>query len=187
MYVITAGALPFDEADLGAAVPEDRALGAKFGSLGAGVCLYVITAGALPFDEPNLGALFQKIARADYHTPTWFSEELAHLLHAILTPDPKARSAPGIPEDQEATTHGGHRPCSSICKDQKKRGAGTCCTPSLRPTPRPGRLAGHARLRSPSILMSFSAKALGYDGGFHCQAWDYQLDYFVEVGFLLRV
>ncbi len=58
----------------------------------AGVCLYVIAAGALPFDEPNLGALFQKIARAEYHTPTWLSEELAHLLRAILTPDPKARS-----------------------------------------------------------------------------------------------
>ena len=56
------------------------------------MCLYVITAGALPFDEPNLGALFHKISKAEYHTPTWFSEELAHLLHAILVPDPKARS-----------------------------------------------------------------------------------------------
>jgi hypothetical protein len=59
----------------------------------AGVCLYVLTAGALPFDEPNLGALFSKISRADYHTPAWFSEELAHLLHAILNPNPKERCA----------------------------------------------------------------------------------------------
>lgn len=57
------------------------------------MCLYVLTAGALPFDEPNLGALFSKISRADYHTPAWFSEELAHLLHAILNPNPKERCA----------------------------------------------------------------------------------------------
>lgn len=56
-----------------------------------GVCLYVITAGALPFDEPNLGALFSKISRADYHTPAWFSEELGHLLHAIINPKPNER------------------------------------------------------------------------------------------------
>ena len=60
----------------------------------AGVCLFVITAGALPFDEPNLGLLFKKIQKADYQTPAWFSRDLAHLLRAIITPDPKARSAP---------------------------------------------------------------------------------------------
>lgn len=59
-----------------------------------GVCLFVITAGALPFDEPNLGLLFKKIQKADYQTPAWFSRDLAHLLRAIITPDPKARSAP---------------------------------------------------------------------------------------------
>lgn len=57
----------------------------------AGVCLFVITAGALPFDEPNLGLLFKKIQKADYQTPAWFSRDLAHLLRAIITPDPKAR------------------------------------------------------------------------------------------------
>ena len=57
----------------------------------AGVCLFVITAGALPFDEPNLGLLFKKIQKADYQTPAWFSKELAHLLHAIITPDPRDR------------------------------------------------------------------------------------------------
>lgn len=57
----------------------------------AGVCLFVITAGALPFDEPNLGLLFKKINKADYQTPAWFSRELAHLLRAIITPDPKDR------------------------------------------------------------------------------------------------
>ena len=55
------------------------------------MCLYVITAGALPFDEPTLGTLFTKISKADYHTPAWFSEELAHLLQAIITPNPKDR------------------------------------------------------------------------------------------------
>ena len=53
----------------------------------------MITAGALPFDEPNLGLLFKKIQKADYQTPAWFSRDLAHLLRAIITPDPKARSA----------------------------------------------------------------------------------------------
>ena len=57
----------------------------------AGICLFVITAGALPFDEPNLGMLFKKIQKADYQTPAWFSRDLAHLLHAIITPDPKDR------------------------------------------------------------------------------------------------
>ena len=57
----------------------------------AGVCLFVITAGALPFDEPNLGLLFKKIQKADYQTPAWFSKELAHLLHAIITPNPQDR------------------------------------------------------------------------------------------------
>ena len=57
----------------------------------AGVCLFVITAGALPFDEPNLGMLFKKIQKADYQTPAWFSRDLAHLLRAIITPDPKDR------------------------------------------------------------------------------------------------
>ena len=51
----------------------------------------MITAGALPFDEPNLGLLFKKIQKADYQTPAWFSKELAHLLHAIITPDPRDR------------------------------------------------------------------------------------------------
>jgi hypothetical protein len=51
----------------------------------------VITAGALPFDEPNLGMLFKKIQKADYQTPAWFSRELAHLLRAIIVPDPKER------------------------------------------------------------------------------------------------
>ena len=60
----------------------------------AGVCLFVITAGALPFDEPNLGLLFKKIQKADYQTPAWFSRDLAHLLRAIITPDPKARFVP---------------------------------------------------------------------------------------------
>ena len=55
------------------------------------MCLFVITAGALPFDEPNLGLLFKKILKADYQTPAWFSKELAHLLHAIITPNPQDR------------------------------------------------------------------------------------------------
>ena len=51
----------------------------------------MITAGALPFDEPNLGMLFKKIQKADYQTPAWFSRDLAHLLRAIIVPDPKQR------------------------------------------------------------------------------------------------
>ena len=86
----------------------------------------MITAGALPFDEPNLGSLFHKISKAEYHTPAWFSEELAHLLHAIITPDPKARSvclmsAEGSPVGLRDASH---RCIMSHCP-------AACCRPTI--------------------------------------------------------
>jgi len=57
----------------------------------AGVLLYVIMAGTLPFDEPNLPALFNKIARADYPVPTWFTPDMISVFNAMLNPNPQTR------------------------------------------------------------------------------------------------
>lgn len=57
-----------------------------------GVLLFVIMAGTLPFDEPNLPALFNKIARADYPVPTWFTPDMISVFNAMLNPNPKKRA-----------------------------------------------------------------------------------------------
>ncbi|DBB01817.1 hypothetical protein WJX77_001467 [Trebouxia sp. C0004] len=57
-----------------------------------GVLLYVIMAGTLPFDEPNLPALFNKIARADYPVPTWFTQDMISVFNAMLNPNPQKRA-----------------------------------------------------------------------------------------------
>ncbi|XP_045788262.1 CBL-interacting serine/threonine-protein kinase 9-like [Trifolium pratense] len=56
-----------------------------------GVILFVLMAGYLPFDEPNQMTLFQKISRAEFTFPPWFSAEGKKLLKAILNPDPLTR------------------------------------------------------------------------------------------------
>jgi carbon catabolite-derepressing protein kinase len=55
------------------------------------VLLYLIMAGTLPFDEPNLPALFNKIARADYPVPTWFTPDMISVFNAMLNPNPQKR------------------------------------------------------------------------------------------------
>lgn len=57
----------------------------------AGVLLYVIMAGTLPFDEPSLPTLFNKIARADYPVPTWFTPDMISVFSAMLNPNPQKR------------------------------------------------------------------------------------------------
>ena len=56
-----------------------------------GVILYVLLAGFLPFDEQTMAALFRKIGKADYSYPTWFSDEVKHLLDRILVVSPTDR------------------------------------------------------------------------------------------------
>mmetsp|Transcript_16155 Transcript_16155/g.38058 ORF Transcript_16155/g.38058 Transcript_16155/m.38058 type:complete len:452 (-) Transcript_16155:362-1717(-) len=56
-----------------------------------GVILFVLMAGYLPFDEPTWPALFQKIMRADFTYPKFFSEASQEFLSRILVADPAKR------------------------------------------------------------------------------------------------
>ncbi|KAL1520547.1 hypothetical protein AB1Y20_022123 [Prymnesium parvum] len=56
-----------------------------------GVILFVMLAGFLPFDEPSMSALFNKILRAEYAIPEWFSPGARDLLSKVLQPSPSAR------------------------------------------------------------------------------------------------
>nr|DAD36141.1 TPA_asm: hypothetical protein HUJ06_006781 [Nelumbo nucifera] len=61
-----------------------------------GVILFVLMAGYLPFDESNLIALYEKIFRADFTCPSWFSSSAKKLIKRILDPNPLTRIT--IPE-----------------------------------------------------------------------------------------
>jgi serine/threonine protein kinase len=56
-----------------------------------GVILYVLLAGFLPFDESTIVALFEKIQRAEFAYPSWFSAGARDMLDKILVADPKKR------------------------------------------------------------------------------------------------
>ncbi|KAH1240699.1 CBL-interacting serine/threonine-protein kinase 9 [Glycine max] len=66
-----------------------------------GVILFVLMAGYLPFDEPNHATLYQKIGRAQFTCPSWFSPEAKKLLKRILDPNPLTRiKIPELLEDE---------------------------------------------------------------------------------------
>ncbi|KAJ1690616.1 hypothetical protein LUZ63_014771 [Rhynchospora breviuscula] len=56
-----------------------------------GVILYVLMAGYLPFDEVDLTTLYDKIGRAEYSFPNWFSNGAKSLIRRILDPNPDTR------------------------------------------------------------------------------------------------
>ena len=56
-----------------------------------GVIIYVFLAGFLPFDESTIIALFQKIQKAQFTYPSWFSEESRFLLNCMLVSSPSDR------------------------------------------------------------------------------------------------
>ncbi|CAI6009550.1 unnamed protein product [Closterium sp. NIES-65] len=53
-----------------------------------GVILFVLLAGYVPFDEPDLVLLYDKISRAHFKFPQWFSPGVKRLITRILNPDP---------------------------------------------------------------------------------------------------
>ncbi|XP_073102292.1 CBL-interacting protein kinase 9 isoform X2 [Elaeis guineensis] len=66
-----------------------------------GVILFVLMSGYLPFDEPNLMALYNKIFKADFSFPSWFSSSAKKLIKRILDPNPHTRmTLPQILEDE---------------------------------------------------------------------------------------
>merc|ERR1719305_1895858 len=56
-----------------------------------GVILYYLLAGYFPFEDKHLPFTFQKIRRAKFAYPSWFSEEAKLLLSQILVQNPKDR------------------------------------------------------------------------------------------------
>ncbi|GKU91270.1 hypothetical protein SLEP1_g5168 [Rubroshorea leprosula] len=69
--------------------------GAKADIWSCGVILFVLLAGYLPFHDSNLIAMYQKISRAEYSFPNWFSNDVRKLLSRILDPNPNARISIG--------------------------------------------------------------------------------------------
>ncbi|KAL2236104.1 UNVERIFIED_CONTAM: CBL-interacting serine/threonine-protein kinase 25 [Sesamum indicum] len=71
--------------------------GAKADIWSCGVVLYVLLAGFLPFQDENLIAMCNKIFRAEYDLPPWFSSESKRLISKLLVANPGKRiSIPGI-------------------------------------------------------------------------------------------
>ncbi|MBA0743691.1 hypothetical protein Gogos_006351, partial [Gossypium gossypioides] len=66
-----------------------------------GVILFVLMAGYMPFDEPNLISMYQKISKADFTCPSWFSSGSRRLIQRILDPTPLTRiTVPEILQDK---------------------------------------------------------------------------------------
>ncbi|KAG4169958.1 hypothetical protein ERO13_A12G115750v2 [Gossypium hirsutum] len=66
-----------------------------------GVILFVLMAGYMPFDEPNLISMYQKISKADFTCPSWFSSGSRRLIQRILDPNPLTRiTVPEILQDK---------------------------------------------------------------------------------------
>ena len=56
-----------------------------------GVILYVLLAGFLPFDESTIANLFNKIKKAEFTYPSWFSPQVKSVIDAMLVAEPKVR------------------------------------------------------------------------------------------------
>ncbi|KAK8967900.1 CBL-interacting protein kinase 23 [Platanthera guangdongensis] len=65
--------------------------GAKADLWSCGVILFVLMAGYLPFEDENLMSLYQKIFKADFSCPSWFSSSVKKLIKRILDPNPQTR------------------------------------------------------------------------------------------------
>lgn len=57
-----------------------------------GCVLYVLLAGYLPFDEDSKEALFDKIRKAEFEFPKWFTRDARNLISSILVADPLKRA-----------------------------------------------------------------------------------------------
>ncbi|KAI4379257.1 hypothetical protein MLD38_005578 [Melastoma candidum] len=65
--------------------------GAKADIWSCGVILYVLLAGYLPFQDENVMRMYQKMFKAEYEFPPWFSTETRRLISKLLVADPNRR------------------------------------------------------------------------------------------------
>ncbi|KAG6504779.1 hypothetical protein ZIOFF_037126 [Zingiber officinale] len=65
--------------------------GAKADLWSCGIILFVMLAGYLPFQDDNLITMYQKIHRADFRCPPWFSAETRRVVTKLLDPNPATR------------------------------------------------------------------------------------------------
>ncbi|XP_027354272.1 CBL-interacting serine/threonine-protein kinase 5-like [Abrus precatorius] len=66
--------------------------GSKADIWSCGVVLYVLLAGFLPFQDENLMTMYNKVLRAEFQFPPWFSSESRRLISKILVADPAKRT-----------------------------------------------------------------------------------------------
>ncbi|KAK7410216.1 hypothetical protein VNO78_00825 [Psophocarpus tetragonolobus] len=66
--------------------------GSKADIWSCGVVLYVLLAGFLPFQHENLMTMYNKVLRAEFEFPPWFSPESKRLISKILVADPTKRT-----------------------------------------------------------------------------------------------
>ncbi|WVZ20473.1 hypothetical protein V8G54_007795 [Vigna mungo] len=67
--------------------------GSKADIWSCGVVLYVLLAGFLPFQHENLMTMYNKVLRAEFDFPPWFSPESKRLISKILVADPAKRTS----------------------------------------------------------------------------------------------
>ncbi|KAJ1430192.1 Serine/threonine-protein kinase, active site [Sesbania bispinosa] len=65
--------------------------GFKADTWSCGVILYALLAGFLPFRHENLMTMYNKVLKAEYQFPPWFSPESKRLISKILVADPQRR------------------------------------------------------------------------------------------------
>lgn len=66
--------------------------GSKADIWSCGVVLYVLLAGFLPFQHENLMTMYNRVLKAQFEFPPWFSHESKRLIAKILVADPAKRT-----------------------------------------------------------------------------------------------
>lgn len=68
-----------------------RYIGTRVDIWSSGVILYAMICGFLPFEDANTSILYKKIMNADFHIPSFVSDNARSLLLGILNTNPEKR------------------------------------------------------------------------------------------------